>query len=223
VGNDDVEITVESQSPIVCAAGESWRVRHRLDGHVWEFETSAVGCEDGRLVLNHGEQVRVAARGRSDCAVVNAPAAVARFPFIQSAAKESPGTSPEAPRTEWFELIHAVVTEVSGSHLQIKSPLDARMGERILVMFVLAPAAVSEQTADSVEPREHIIGHVGRVRNRQAAGADTLLTVDLAGLVDVEIDKLVRLARAAASPASGGQSVGPGSREAPGARMMQGA
>jgi len=149
-------------------------------------------------VKGKGEPVRAVARGRSDRLAVQAPATVARFPFIRAAATELTDMAP----TDWFEPVSGIVTEVSGSSLLVYSPLRVQVGERVLVVFGLWPAAAGKITNDA-DHRGHIVGHIGRVTHRQAAGEETVMTVDLADLGDREIDELVHLTRAAGSGVSG--------------------
>lgn len=208
VRNDDLEIAVETQMPVGGEAGEDWRVRYRLDGRDWQFDTCSVSGEDRKLILNHGEQVHAAVRDRSERVAIRAPATVARFPFIQAAAMQ-PG---DAAATDWFELVRGVVTWVSDTGVQIRSPLQVPVGERVLVVFALAPAGADDGT-NAASRQGHIVGHVGRVKHQQTTGEETVMTVDLTSLADREIEALVHLAQAAAS--SAGRPAG--------ARVMQGA
>jgi hypothetical protein len=204
--NDDLEIAVETPTPPASATGEAWRVRYRLGADVWQSDAFTVSCEDRKLVLTKAGQVRAADRDRPVPMIVHPPAAVARFPFIQAATIQLEDVVP----TDWFELVRGVVTRVSDSSLEIRSPLQVQVGERILVVFALAPATAGEAT-NGAEHRGHIIGHVGRVEHRETAGEETVITVDLTDLPDREIAELMRLARAAASSAGGSA----------GARIMQ--
>jgi len=208
VRNDDLEIAVETQMPVGSEAGEDWRVRCRLDGRDRQFDTYSVSCEDKRLILNHGEQVHAAVHDRPERLAIHAPATVARFPFIQAAAMQPADAAP----TDWFELVRGVVTWVSDTSVQIRSPLRISVDERVLVVFALAPAGADDGTNDAGR-QGHIVGHVGRVKRQQVAGEETVMTVDLTGLADQEIEKLVHLAQAAAS----------GAGRPTGARVMQGA
>ncbi|MBN1505469.1 MAG: hypothetical protein JW955_01415 [Sedimentisphaerales bacterium] len=197
VRNDDLEIAVEARVPVTSTAGEAWRVRCHLNGGAWEFETLAVSGEGHRLILNHGGQLRAVPRDRPGRAILHAPATVARFPLIQAAATEPTDMTP----TDWFEPVRGVVTEMSGTSLQIRSSLQVRVGERVLVVFALWPAPAGE-TTNGADRRGHIVAHAGRVTRSQAKGDETAITVDLTDLQNREIDELVRLTRAAASGAS---------------------
>jgi len=130
---------------------------------------------------------------RQDFAVC-APATVAHFPFIQT-------TQPaDMAPTDWFELVRGTVTQVSDTSLQVRSALSVSVGERVLVMFALSPAGSNHATDDA---QSHIVGHVGKVSRRQAAGEETVMTVELTDLSGRETGELLRLAQAAASGAGG--------------------
>jgi len=77
------------------------------------------------------------------------------------------------------------------------------VGERVLVVFALAPADATNDARLS----GHVIGQVGRVEQRQAAGEETVITVGLTDLADGQVDELMRLAQAAASGAQVVQGV----------------
>lgn len=208
IRNDDLEIAVDTRTPVASAVGETWWVRYRLGVDIWQLEASAVSCEDRRLVLTQGGPVHAVDHVRAAPMPIHAPAMVGRFPFIQTAAMELEDGAP----TDWFELVRGVVTQVSQSSLEIQSPLQVLAGERILVLFAVTPAIAGE-AADGTERRGHVVGHVGRVKHRQAAGEETLIRIDLTDLTGPEVEELMRLARASASSAGGSTA----------ARVMQGA
>ena len=211
VRNDDLEIVVESQTPIETEAGRSWRVRYHLDDTVWEFQASAVRGEGRRLILNHSEQVHVAERSRARQIAVNAPAVVARFPFVRGDG-ESAGASVQGTQGGWLELVQAVVTHVEGPNLQIRSPLHPRPGERLLVLFSLErPVTEGGQAAGTSHPGQ-VVGHIARVTHGQAAGDEMLITAEMIGLAETEIDTLVRLANAAAARTGHNQDEGAAAR-----------
>jgi hypothetical protein len=193
IRSDNLGITVETATVLGSPAGESWRVRYRLDGVAWQFDTSTVSCEDRRLVLHHGEQVRAAEHDRLGRVAVHVPATVARFPLMQAVAMESE----DSAAMDWFEQVRGVVIEASESGLQVRCSLSVQVNERVLVLFTLGPVEVGVGANDASR-RGHVIGHVGRVTHKQAAGEETVITVDLTNLTDREIDELMRLARAAA-------------------------
>jgi len=200
------EIVIEAQETVGGAPGENWQVQYRHDGRAWLLTSSCISCADKRLVLNHGTPVRPSGSMRRQDFAIRAPAIVAHFPFVQAVTQ--PGDT--AP-TDWFDLVRGTVTQVSDTSLQVRSPLSVAVGERVIVMFALTPAGSNRRTGDA-QAQGHIVGRVGRVSHRQAAGEETVMTVELADLSGRETAELMRLAQAAASGAGGPA----------GARVMQG-
>lgn len=142
-----------------------------------------------RPVLARSEPARVAQQEGPTLSAINAPATVTRFPLIRTDVTDSP----EARPADWFEMVHAVVTEASGASVQVRSALDARIGERVLVVFSLSVPADGAETTDPAPPT-HVVAHLGRVRQRQVSNGDALMTVDWIGLKDEEKAELQRLA-----------------------------
>jgi hypothetical protein len=197
VRNDDLEITVETHEPVGGEAGEDWRVRYRLNGEDWQFDTNSVSCDGRRLTLNHGDQVRAAVHERLELFAPDAPAVVVRFPFLQAAVTQSA----DVTATDWFELVRGVVTRVSDTSIQIRAPLPVAVGDRVLVIFTLSQGG-DEDGADRANRQSHVVRHVGRVKHQQVAGKETVMLIDLAGLTDREIDELLHFTRVAASGAN---------------------
>jgi hypothetical protein len=182
-----------------CARGRTPQERERLRVELANLRTRLAyrmpaGGQQAGLTSSRDIAVEHARRG--DLAI-HAPATVAHFPFIQTATQ--PGDM--AP-TDWFELVRGTVTQVSATGLQVSSSLSVSVGERVLVMFALTPAGADDGTRDARQ-QCHIIVHVGRVSRRQAAGEETVMTVDLTDLAGREIGELLRLVQAAASGTDG--------------------
>ena len=95
------------------------------------------------------------------------------------------------------EFADAVVTEVAGPGLRIRSSLHARQGDRLLVLF---------GAADGSEKPPCVAEHIGYVRHCQSVGDELSLAVELTGLNSVEMDELIRLASLAESPYDEGEA-----------------
>jgi hypothetical protein len=167
---------------------ECARSRTAQDSERLRVEVAALREKLGYRVKGKREQ------SRPDSFAVHAPAMVARLPFIQATESEDMTT------VDWLEPVHAVVTEVSDSHLQVRSPLPVQVDERVLVLFALGPAGAGEVT-NGAGHRGRIIRHVGRVTRRQTVDEETVIAVDVTNMTDRELDELMRLAQAAAADA----------------------
>ncbi len=165
---------------------ECARSRTARDSDRLRAELAALRERLGYRAKGKGEQTR------SDCFAVHAPAMVARLPFMQATESEDVTTM------DWLEPVRGVVTEVSDSHLQVRSPLPVQVDERVMVVFTLGSAEAGEGTHEASH-RGPLIGHIGRVRHKQIIGEEMLITVDLTDLTDPELNELMHLAQAAAS------------------------
>lgn len=165
---------------------ECARSRTAQDSERLRVEVAALREKLGYRVKGRREQVHL------DSFVVHAPAMVARFPFLHAT------DSGDMTTMDWLEPVRGVVTEVSDSGLEVRSPLPVQVDQRVLVLFALGPAEAGEATNDAGH-RGHIIGHVGRVTRKQTVGQETVITVDATNMTDRELDELMRLAQAAAS------------------------
>lgn len=195
VRNDDIELAVELEAPVESHAGEFWRARYTYGMSVWEFDTTAVGCEGMRLVLNHVDNVRFVNRRRFPRVAVTMPAVVAVFPFrrrVPSTGRAQPeGDEPESLGTPAF--VRATVTELAGPGLRVEARLPVRTGDRVLIVF--KPSQPGVPSGD----REYFIEDVGQVRHCRDTEGGVSIAVELAGLSEADIDELVRLTNAMAS------------------------
>lgn len=202
VRNDDLELAVELDEPVEARAGDLWRVRYAFGVYVWEFDTTAVTCNENRVVLNHADEVRFVNRRRFPRVGVNLPALVSRFPFARSDAS-GVRSALESPT-----FVEGTVTELAGPGLRIKVPMKVRPGERVLVLF--RPMEIGKPRVDggSTIDDTYVLEDVGLIKHCNAAGGVMSIAVELSGLSEVEIDELVRITNAIASKSGAGGTVG---------------
>ena len=212
IENNDVGLTVKLAVPIKITGGEIWRVRYYFGVSVWEFDTSVAGSDRDLLVLNHSSDVRFINRRRFLRVPVKIPAFVARFPFKRllpldhySGEEGSAGRRVSASAWGPPEFIPGVVTELAGPGLRIESPLEVKVGERVLVMFRLDEAKDedSEVQRDERSEKPKVIEDTGEVRHVKAAGNGFSIAVELTGLHDPDINELIRATNAASVKAGG--------------------
>ncbi len=207
VRNDDIELAVDLESPVETQSSDAWRVRYSFGLAVWEFDTTAVGCDGKRLVLNHTDCVRFVNRRRFPRVGVTLPARVAHFPLIQHSTSESRRSQVGADRAAEHDemvfntpvFVSGVVTELAGPGLRIEASLEIRAGDRVIVAFQLAQVRRDENRATGWGEDECIVESVGQVRHWRSTGDGVSIAVELLGLSDVEIDTLVRITNQAAA------------------------
>jgi len=215
VRNDELELAVELDSTVEGGGGTRWRVRYCCGMSVWEFDAVAIDCAGTRVILNHSQKIRFLNRRRFARKAANRQALVALFPLVRGLVSDDVpvatglgpvGLSEETRRGGLAvpEFADAVVTEVAGPGLRIKSALHAREGDRVLVLFGVADGnAVVEEEDGSEKPC--VAEHIGYVRHCQSVGDELSLAVELTGLNSVEMDELIHLAGLAENPYDQGQ------------------
>jgi hypothetical protein len=205
VENTDMELTVKSATPVKVTFGETWRVRYSFGASIWEFDTTIVSCEADILVLNHSDTVRFINRRRFLRVPVRKPAFVAPFPFTRSLAaaansgektsqaKQDLAKTPGAWRPPQF--VPGVVTELAGPGLRIEVPLDAKVGDRVLVMVMLDGREAQNAMGgrqDSKTVASKILEDIGEVRHTTPVQNGLSIAVELTGLTDSDLNELVR-------------------------------
>ena len=197
VENNDIELTVKLTIPVRITFGEVWRVHYYFGASVWEFDTSVLSYDGDIMVLNHSDDVRFINRRRFLRVPVNEPAFIAPFPFARTLAGDL-GGSKEGPEAEqslanvpdggWGppEFIRATVTELAGPGLRIETPLETKVGGRVLVIFKLDV----EETGRT--PTSKVVQHFGEVRHIRDTQDGFSVAVELVGLKDSDIGELVR-------------------------------
>jgi hypothetical protein len=210
VENNDIELMLKLAMPVKITLGEVWRVHYYFGASVWEFDTSMVSYDGDILVLSHSDDVRFINRRRFLRVPVNKPAFVAHFPFSRTLTGDS-DSSKEGPRTEqnsadasggtWGppKFIPATVTELAGPGLRIEVPLEAKVGDRVLVVFKLdeEDGQDSSLQASGKIPTSKIAQDIGEVRHTKAIQDGFSVAVELVGLSDSDVDELVRATNAA--------------------------
>jgi hypothetical protein len=208
-------------TPVESKLGEFWRARYYFGVSVWEFDTSVVRCNGDILVLNHSDDMRFISRRRFLRVRVNKPAFIARFPFSRTLRPNSVSSnkglavkqgSANASGNIWGppEFIPATVTELGGPGLLIEAPLEAKAGDRILVIvnlsetidarpsnagFRLKPAVGGSISDTRRESR--IVEDIGEVRHTKAIQDGFSIAVELTGLSDSNVSELIRATNAA--------------------------
>ena len=205
VENNDIELTVKLTMPVRITFGEVWRVHYYFGASVWEFDTSVLSYDGDVMVLNHSDDVRFVNRRRFLRVPVNEPAFIAPFPFARALAGDFGGSKkgPEAeqnlanvPDGGWGppEFIRATVTELAGPGLRIETPLEIKVGERVLVIFKLDEGQDEGLGLGQAgrTPTSRVVQHFGEVKHIRDAQDGFSVAVELVGLKDSDIGELVR-------------------------------
>jgi len=203
VANTDMELSVSLARPVTIMFGESWSVRYYSGRSVWEFDTTVISYDGQTLSLNHNDAVRLVNRRRFLRVPVQRPALVAPFPFSTVAAAQadcSAGSQETGHHVEQSGVdlptaptfVAGTVTELAGPGLRVESPLKLEPGDRLLIVFTLNdPQHIN---ADQCE----MIQDIAEVRHVTALASGCSAAVELTGLSDMDLEKLVRVTNTAA-------------------------
>ena len=200
VKNSDTELTVRLTKQVTITFDEYWNVRYYFSTSIWEFDTSVLSYDGDILVLNHSDNVRFINRRRFLRVSVRKPAFIARFPFAKSS---EPLWGPP-------EFVPAIVTELAGPGLRIESRLEVEEGERVLVVFSLDEEQGKDLTTANAAILK-IVEDIGIVRHIRAIPTGLSIAVELTGLNDSNVDKLIRVTNAALIKAGAGNKNAPAS------------
>ena len=218
VKNDDMELSVELSTPVKITFGEFWWVRYYFGASVWEFDTSVVSYDGSVLVLNHSDDVRFINRRRFLRVPVKRPAFIAHFPFTRILTNKSDSSKEGFEDVQnlakiltdnWGppEFVPAVVTELAGPGLRIEALLEVEIGDRVLVMFRLDEDEEGDHSSISADEADKtydgkIAEDIGVVRHIKAGQNGLSIAVELTGLKDSDINRLIQATNAASLKAS---------------------
>lgn len=216
IKNNNMELTVQLAVPLESTPGDLWCARYYFGASVWEFDTSVVSCNGNILVLNHNDDVRFINRRRFLRVPVKRPAFITRFPFAKTLVdnsdneqddRESGDYKAEQDSTSdsegiWkpLEFVPAIVTELAGPGLRMEAPLEVKVGDRVLVMFRLDEEI--QQDSDTQHQNNKtltakIIEDIGEVRHIKAIQNGFSIAVELIGLSDSDVSKLIQVTNTA--------------------------
>ena len=209
VKNSDDGLSIQLEKSVRITFGESWCVRYDLGSSIQEFDTTIVSYDGDVLTLNHSENIRFINRRRFLRVSVQRAALIAHFPFTQTlddadnGHREVPAAndhSSHASVLSWSlpQFVPAMVTELAGPGLLIESSLEAKTGQRVLVVFDLDRDHGSiPMNPDSRQLARKIVEDIGIVRHTRPIEDGFSMAVELTGLSNSNIDELTRAANAA--------------------------
>ena len=212
IKNSNEELMLKLAMSVRINFGELWRVRYYFGASVWEFDTSVISYDGDILILNHNDNVRFINRRRFLRVPVSKQAFVASFPFSRQISEGSDNSEKVSVSTwEPPKFISAVVTELAGPGLRVETRLEAKVGDRILVMLRLDEEngrSSTEAGQNSKMTTSKIIEDIGEVRQVRAIKNGFSIAVELTGLNDSDVSELIRATNAASLKAGNkGQNV----------------
>lgn len=174
--NTEKGLTVKPSIPVESAAASSWILRY-FDGlKIWSFTSPIVGKEGPFLILKHTDEMEMVNFRRFARVPVECTANVCTFTFRSPADAERP-----------LSFVRANVVEIGGPGILLKTTLQARVGDRILIQLHLG--------------KNEIIQSIGKVRRRNDVDFRTNWNgygVELVGLKPSQVAELMHATNTAA-------------------------
>lgn len=210
IKNDESALTVKLDIPVGAVIGQMWRIRYYYGASVWEFDVLVRGCDGDTLVLSHSDDIRFINRRRFLRVSVYRKAYVAPFSFERQVPQN--GDKPESVESDDAfdsgaalpQFVQGAVTELAGPGLRIETPIEFKPGQRVAVVFDLGIYETKENSSGSsteIKTTE-VVEDIGIVRHVKALEKGWSVAVELTGLSDSNVDKLVRLTNAEAVKAN---------------------
>lgn len=170
VNNNDLELWLKPLTSIKVEPGQIWQMYYNLGASVWEFSCYLIGVSEGNLIFGHSDHVKFINRRRFKRVSVNKECWIAKFNCNENIADQKKKVTPH------FEL--ARVTELSGPGLRIRSEMEVKIHDRILISSELLPGIIIQDIAE--------------VRHVRGMDDGKMIAVELIGIDEDTVDKLVR-------------------------------
>lgn len=166
--NGTFEILLQPEHPISCKAGDLLKIRYSNAAVMWEFNAIALEYSEDRLALNHSEQIRYVNRRRFERIEMQRPGKIASFPVFEE---------PQSGSDMEIRFSPAVITEIAGTGLRVKTDLPLSIHQRVLMMVELSS--------------DRIIQDVAEVRDIREESGDYSVIVELIGLNTSALNELM--------------------------------
>jgi hypothetical protein len=216
VENNNIELIVEPSERIEIKKDVPICARYYFGASVWEFDTTVVESSDNIIILSHSDNVRFINRRRFLRVPTNEPAYIAAFPFAKmlpdNEESEANVVSAEPFDKNWGppEFVPAEVTELAGPGLRVETPLEVKVGDRVVVILKLGDnknyrlnkpsenTALHSTISDYRKNRpSRIVEDIGIVRHTETTENGFSIAVELTGLSETNLSEMVRETNAA--------------------------
>jgi hypothetical protein len=193
IENNENEMRVRLPDQVKINFGDRWRVSYDYGASVWEFQSSVIGYDGNILRLSHNDNVRFVSRRRFSPVQVRQQALLAVFPF----AEQTCADGVESP-----VFLPATVIEIAGPWLRLETAYQMQAGGRALVVMKVSNA-VAKPLESGFESQT--IQDISEVKNTEQKGGLCIISVELSGISDSDIDHLLNVAKRAAIKAEAQQ------------------
>ena len=185
IENNDNEIRVKLSGNIKINFGDNWRLRYSYGASVWEFESTVLGYDGNILKLSHSYNIRFVSRRRFESVAVKEQAYLAVFPFAGPAQPESVGVPFFLPMT---------LTAIAGPWIRLETVHKIESGVRALIIMKIEKSIVKPDSGFEAQ----IIEDIGEIKYVEQKKDIFIVSVELTGMSDEDIDHLVGISKRAA-------------------------
>lgn len=168
---NEIELWLKPQSFVEVEPGQIWRIHYQCGACVWEFLSGCIGVEQGNLILCHSEDVKFINRRRFQRVGIKRNCKIALFDNQVEFDWDLP-----IPVPQFYD---ALVIELSGPGLQILSDIEFKSGQRLLIVADIEKGLCVQDVAE--------------VRHSSKHNGKNVIAVELIGLDDAALAKLVKL------------------------------
>ncbi len=200
--NSNLGMTVQLQEMIGCEQGDAFCARYYFGSVIWEFDTYVLKTNGNILILQHSEKIRHVNRRRFLRVAVNEPAYIAAFPFskiFSDNQKNKRKTDLESDKYGIWEppkFMPAELIELAGPGLRLISPLEVKIGDRVIVILKLGHLVnrnVEQSNVDNnITLPIRIIEDIGTVKHIEEIEKGYSIAIELNNLNESNISEMVK-------------------------------
>lgn len=201
--NSTLGMTVHLQEMIECEPGDAFCARYYFGSVIWEFDTYVLKTNGNIVILQHSDKIRYVNRRRFLRVAVNEPAYVAFFPFSRNFSdnqKNKRKTDLESDKYDIWEppkFMPADLIELAGPGLRLISPLEVKIGDRVIVILKLGHLANRNVDQSNFENNNtvpfRIIEDIGTVRHVEEIEKGYSIAIELNNLNESNISEMVKV------------------------------
>lgn len=201
IENTTLGFSVQLQETLECKPGDAFCVRYYIGSVIWEFDTNILSIQGNILKLQHSENIRYVNRRRFLRVAVNEPAYIAAFPFSRNVSdnlknkRKTDLDEDECDIGEPPKFIPADLIELAGPGLRLISPIDVKIGDRVIVILKLRHLINNYEPYDFVRKNvnpSRIIEDIGIVKHIENLEQGNSIAVELTHLSEANISEMVK-------------------------------
>ncbi|MBN2590875.1 MAG: hypothetical protein JXA96_13505 [Sedimentisphaerales bacterium] len=202
IENSSIGLSVQLQEMFECEPGDAFCARYYSGSVIWEFDTFVLRTKNNTLILQHSDKIRYVNRRRFLRVAVNEPAYIAAFPFLRDFSgnqinkRKTNFESHDYDILEPPKFIPADLIELAGPGLRLLSPVEFKIGDRVVVILKLGYLinrnnVQSNFVKNNTRPFK-VIENVGVVRHIEKVEQAYSIALELTNLSESNLSEMVK-------------------------------